>query len=86
MEQAADTAEAAAVDRYFSWPAENISVPDCLWTPVKDKFHYTGPTGPARTRTDFVGDPHGPTEFLRDPGRSGPCGSARIRSGPVGPV
>jgi len=28
---------------------------------------------------DFVGDPHGPTEFLGDPGRSGPCGSGRVR-------
>ena len=46
---------------------------------VKAKFHYTGPIGPALTRTDFVGDPHGPTEFLGDPGRSGPCGSARVR-------
>ena len=46
------------------------------------KFHYTGPTGPDRTRadpngpertgTDFVGDPHGPTEFLGDPGPVGP--------------
>jgi len=49
---------------------------------VKAKFHYRGPTGPARTRTDFVGDPHGPTEFLGDSGRSGPCGSARVRSSP----
>jgi len=36
------------------------------------KFHYTGPTGPERTGTDFVGDPHGPTEFLGDPGPVGP--------------
>ena len=46
------------------------------------KFHYTGPTGLDRTRTDprgpewtgtdFVGDPHGPTEFLGDPGPVGP--------------
>jgi len=49
---------------------------------VKAKFHYTGPTGPARTRTEFVGDPHGPTEFLGDQGRSGPCGSGPLRSGP----
>ena len=33
MEHAADTAEAAAVDHYFSSPNENISVPVCLWTP-----------------------------------------------------
>ena len=46
------------------------------------KFHYTGPTGPGRTRTDphgpertgadFVRDPHGPTEFLGDAGPVGP--------------
>ena len=40
---------------------------------VKAKLHYTGPTGPARTRTD-------PTEFLGDPGRK------KVRTGPVGPV
>jgi len=47
---------------------------------VKAKFHYTDPTGPARTlsvtRTD-------PTEFLGDPGRkkvrAGPFGSSRAR-------
>jgi len=32
MKQPADTAEAAAVDHYFSSSAENISVPACLWT------------------------------------------------------
>jgi len=31
MEQAADTAETAAVDRYFSSSTENISVPVCLF-------------------------------------------------------
>jgi len=31
MEQAADRAEAAVVDHYFSSPTENISVPVCLW-------------------------------------------------------
>ena len=36
------------------------------------KFHYAGATGPDRTRADFVGDPHGPTEFLGDPGPVGP--------------
>ena len=48
---------------------------------LKAKFHYTGPTEPARTRTDFVGDPHGPNGVSRRPGpqkkfvrvRSGPC-------------
>ena len=34
----------------------------------KAKFHYTDPTGPARTRTDFVGDPHGPNGVSRRPG------------------
>jgi len=33
MEQAADTAEATAVDHYFSSSTENNSVPVCLWTP-----------------------------------------------------
>jgi len=33
VEQAADGAEAAAVDQYFSSPAENIFDPVCLWTP-----------------------------------------------------
>jgi len=33
MEHAADTAEAAAVDHYFSSATENISVPVCLRTP-----------------------------------------------------
>ena len=54
---------------------------------IQAKFHYTGrpdPTGPDRTRTDFVGDLHGPTEFLGDPGRSGPCRSGRVRAGPFG--
>ena len=32
-EQAADTAEAAAVDQHFSSPTENISAPVCLRTP-----------------------------------------------------
>jgi len=44
------------------------------------KFHYTGPTGPAWTRTDFVGDPHGPNEVSRRPGpQKSPCGSVRAR-------
>ena len=49
----------------------------------KAKFHYTGPTRPARTRTDFVGDPHGPNGVSRRPGpHKSPCGSGRVRSGP----
>ena len=42
------------------------------------KFHYTGPTGPDRTRTDFVGDPHGPN------GVSPQKKSVQVRAGPVG--
>jgi len=30
------------------------------------------PRGPEQTGTDFVRDPHGPTEFLGDPGPVGP--------------
>ena len=51
------------------------------------KFHYTGPTGPARTRADPNGPARtlsetrtDPTEFLGDPGRK------KIRAGPVGPA
>jgi len=47
------------------------------------KFHYTDPTGPERTRADFVGDTHGPNGV--SPQKS-PCGSVRVRSGPVGSV
>ena len=43
---------------------------------VKAKFHYMGPTGPARTLSETRTDP---TEFLGDPVRkkvrAGPCGS-----------
>ena len=47
---------------------------------LKAKFHYTGPTGPARTRTDFVGDPRGPNGVYRRPGpQKSPCGSGRAR-------
>ena len=52
---------------------------------IKAKFHYTGPTGPDRTRTD----PHG---LFCGPGLRetplGPCGSPTksvpVRAGPVG--
>jgi len=47
---------------------------------AKAKFHYTGPTGPARTLSEIRTDP---TEFLGDPGRekvrAGPVGSGRVR-------
>jgi len=47
------------------------------------KFHYTGPTGPARNRTD----PHGlcrrpartQRSFAAKKVRAGPCGSGRVR-------
>jgi len=45
--------------------------------PVKAKFHYTGPTGPAWTLSETRTDP---TEFLGDPGRK------KVRAGLVGPV
>jgi len=57
--------------------------------PTRDvyaKFHYTGPTGPDRTRAD----PHG---LCRRPARTNGVsmrsvsfGSVRVRAGPVGPV
>jgi len=64
---------------------------------VKAKFHYTGPTGPDRTRPDPTGpdrtrtDPHG---LCRRPARAqgsfsetrAAKMSERVRSGPVGPV
>ena len=46
---------------------------DCV---VKAKFHYTDPTGPARTLSATRTDP---TEFRR---KKSPCGSVRVRSGP----
>jgi len=51
---------------------------------LKARFHYTGPTGFARTRTDFVGDKHRPNGVSRRPAvrkkvRAGPCGSGRAR-------
>jgi len=55
---------------------------------IKAKFHYTGPsgpdpTGPAGTRMDFVGDPHGPNGVSGRPGpQKSPCVSLRVRSGP----
>ena len=39
---------------------------------VKAKFHYTDPTGPARTQRSFAAKKV----------RAGPCGSVRVRSGP----
>jgi len=50
----------------------------CLF---KAKFHYTGPTGPARTRTDFFSRPV-PQTRVSDKVR----GLRLVGSGPVGPV
>ena len=38
---------------------------------IKAKVHYTGPTGPARTRTDFFARP-GPQTRVSDKVRAGP--------------
>jgi len=64
--------------------ASEVCLPTRALTPclVKAKFHYTGPTGPARTRTD----PHGLfretravwVEFRHGPDRTFP----RLRPGP----
>ena len=44
---------------------------------LKAKFHYAGPTGPARTLSKTRTDP---TEFLGRPGpQKSPCGSRRAR-------
>ena len=43
------------------------------------KFHYTGPTGPDRTKSaDFVGDP-GLRPGSREKVRAGARGSGRVR-------
>jgi len=46
-------------------------------------FHYTGPTGPDRTRTDFFA---AKLRWVRAGLLQSPCGSVRVRAGPVGPV
>ena len=65
-----------------SWRSTNVAVRLYLLAAwrcgvVIDKFHYTGPTGPARTLSETRTDP---TEFLGHPGRK------KVRAGPVGPV
>ena len=46
------------------------------------KFHYTGPTGPDRTRTDFfAARVSEKLRWVRAGLRQSPCGSARVRSG-----
>ena len=47
------------------------------------KFHYTDPTGPART---FLRRNSAGSVRVSDIVRAGPFRSARVRSGPVGPV
>jgi len=47
------------------------------------KFHYTDPTGPARTGTDFLA---AKLRWVRAGLRQSPCGSVPVRAGPVGPV
>ena len=44
-------------------------------------FHYTGPTGPDRTRTDFFLRPGSPRNsvWARAGLRQSPCGSGRAR-------
>ena len=44
------------------------------------KFHYTGPTGPARTRTDFfAARVSEKLRWVRAGVRQSPCGSGRVR-------
>ena len=47
--------------------------------PLIAKFHYTGPTGPDRTRTDFFA---AQLRWVRADLRQSPCGSVRVLSGP----
>jgi len=44
MEQAADTAEAAAVDHFFLSPTENTAVPVFLWTPGNRLLVFEAPS------------------------------------------
>ena len=48
---------------------------------VRAKFHYTDPTGPDRTRTDFFA---AKLRWVRAGLRQSPCGSVRVRAGQVG--
>jgi len=78
----ASEAERKTRDTMRSLRPQALVINTHVYYGVIAKFHYTGPTGPDRTRTDprgpertgtdFVGDPHGPTEFLGDPGPVGP--------------
>ena len=51
------------------------TAPRCL----KAKFHYTGPTGPARTRTDFFARPRPQTRVFDKVRRLCLVGSGRAR-------
>ena len=52
---------------------------------VASKFHYTGPTGPDRTRTDFfAARVSEKLRWVRAGLRQSPCGSVRVRARPVG--
>jgi len=42
------------------------------------KFHYTGATGPDRTKSADVGDPRGPNELCRRHGSGPVCAVDRI--------
>ena len=61
------------------------------WWPMRDscaliaKFHYTDPTRPARTRTDFfAARVSEKLRWVRAGLRQRPCGSLWVRAGPVG--
>jgi len=49
------------------------------------KFHYTGLTGPDRTRADFfAARVSEKLRWIRAGLQQSPCGSIRVRAGPVG--
>jgi len=85
--RAVRTADPSAHGRRSAAIGGGISSRRAITCLVKAKFHYTGPTGPDRTRTD----PHG---LCRRPARAqgsfsetrAAKMSERVRSGPVGPV
>ena len=57
---------------------------DLSWICCIAKFHYTGPTGPARTRTDPNDPDLRETPLVRAGLRQSPRGSVRVRAGQVG--
>ena len=58
--------------RQHSTASHCCSFSDSEISSVKAKFHYTGPTGPARTRADVFARPGSPTKSA-DFVWSGPC-------------